>query len=367
MTVSQPPPPRLRARERGVKLGLLPTGTDNAITDVKGVRVGQVTLWQDEPVPVRTGVTAILPHDGELFREKVVAAAHVINGFGKAVGLTQLTELGVLETPILLTNTLSVAPVMEGGVQHALASNPEIGTTTGGVNVVVAECNDSQLNDMRGCHVRPEHAIEAIQAAAPGPVAEGHVGAGTGMVCYGWRGGIGTSSRLIPADIGGFTVGVLTLANFGAPPHLTIAGRRVGEMLTPPPRSDGTWPPGAGSCIVVIATDAPLSDRQLARLARRAQTGLARTGTIGEHFSGDYALAFTTAFRVPHWPHERISQQLALVETSEVMDGLFQSVVEATDEAVVNALFTADTVVGNQGRVRHGFPVDECMRLLSPG
>ncbi len=366
MTASQPPPARPRARDRGLKLGLLPAGVHNTITDVKGVQVGQVTLWRDEPAVVRTGVTAIVPHGGDLFREKVVAAAHVINGFGKAAGLTQLAELGVLETPILLTNTLSVGPVMEGGVRHALASNPEIGTTTGGVNVVVAECNDSQLNDMRGCHVRPDHALEAIQAATPGPVAEGHVGAGTGMVCYGWKGGIGTASRVTPPDVGGFTVGVLTLANFGAHPHLTIAGRRVGDALTPPPRSDGTWPPGAGSCIVVIATDAPLSDRQLTRLARRAQTGLARTGTIGEHFSGDYALAFTTAFRVPHWPDERISQHATLVETSEVMDGLFQSVVEATEEAVVNALFTADTVVGNEGRVRHGFPVDEYMRLLSP-
>jgi D-aminopeptidase len=357
--MSGPPQARPRARDRGVNLGLLPPGVHNAITDVKGVRVGQVTLWRDKPAVVRTGVTAIVPHGGDLFREKVVAAAHVINGFGKAVGLTQLAELGVLETPILLTNTLSVASVMEGGVRHALASNPEIGTSTGGVNVVVAECNDSQLNDMRGRHVRAEHAIEAIHTAASGPVAEGHVGAGTGMVCYGWKGGIGTSSRVTPTEIGGFTVGVLTLANFGAPPHLTIAGRRVGEMLTPPPQSDGTWPPGAGSCIVVIATDAPLSDRQLGRLARRAQTGLARTGTVGEHFSGDYALAFTTAFRLPHWPHERISQQPTLVETSEGMDGLFQSVVEATEEAVVNALFTADTVVGQEGRVRHGFPVGE--------
>jgi D-aminopeptidase len=328
------------------------------------VCVGQVTIWQDEPSVIRTGVTAVVPHAGNLFREKVVAAAYVINGFGKAAGTTQLVELGVLEAPIVLTNTLSVASAMEGVVGHALALNPEIGATTGGINAVVAECNDSQLNDMRGRHVRPEHAVQAITAAASGSVAEGHVGAGAGMVCYGWKGGIGTASRVTPGPADGFTVGVLSLANFGAARHLRIGGAAIGESVVPPSQADGTWPQGAGSCIVVIATDAPASDRQLERLARRTQTGLARTGTIGEHFSGDYAFAFSTASRLPHWSAERTRSTQSLVEDARVMDGLFQAVVEATEESVINALFTADTVVGHEGRIRYGLPVDEVRQLL---
>lgn len=362
--MTQPPPSRPRARDLGLRLGELNTGRHNAITDVEGVRVGHVTLWQDEPACVRTGVTAVLPHGGNLFRDKVVAAVHVINGFGKAVGTTQLAELGLVETPIVLTNTLSVAAAMDGVVGQALVANPEIGTTTGGVNAMVAECNDSQLNDMRGRHVRPEHAVQAIVEAASGRVAEGHVGAGAGMVCYGWKGGIGTASRVTPDQAGGFSVGVLSLANFGTARHLRIGGSAVGESVVPPPRADGTWPPGAGSCIVVIATDAPASDRQLERLARRAQTGLARTGTIGEHLSGDYALAFSTAIRIPHWPDGTTRSLPSLAEDAPVMDALFQAVVEATEESVVNALFTADTVIGRGGRARYGLPVDAVLRLI---
>jgi D-aminopeptidase len=347
-----------------VVLGELPPGLNNAITDVEGVRVGHVTLWHDDPAVVRTGVTAILPHGDNVFRGKVVAAVHVINGFGKPAGLSQLIELGVLETPIVLTNTLSVAAAMEGVVTHALAANPEIGTTTGGVNALVAECNDSQLNDMRGRHVRPEHIVKAIADAASGKVAEGHVGAGAGMVCYGWKGGIGTASRVIPRRSGGFTVGVLSLANFGAARHLRIGGASIGESIVPPSGADGTWPHGAGSCITVIATDAPASDRHLERLARRVQTGLARTGTIGEHFSGEYAFAFSTAARIPRWSDGNTRSVESLVEDVAVMDGLFQAVVEATEESVINALFTADTVTGQNGRVRYGLPVDAVRRLM---
>lgn len=362
--MARPPESRPRARDLGVVLGELPPGLNNAITDVEGVRVGHATLWQDEPSVVRTGVTVIVPHDDNVFREKVVAAAHVINGFGKPAGLTQLFELGVLETPIVLTNTLSVGAAMEGIVTYALAANPEIGATTGGVNAVVAECNDSQLNDMRGRHVRPDHIVQAIAEARSGTVAEGHVGAGAGMVCYGWKGGIGTSSRVIPERSGGYTVGVLSLANFGAARHLRIGGALIGESIAPPSGTDDTWPPGAGSCITVIATDAPASDRQLERLARRVQTGLARTGTIAEHFSGEYALAFSTAARIPHWSDEKTRSVEWLVEDSAVMDALFQAVVEATEESVINALFTADTVTGQNGRVRYGLPVDAVRRLI---
>jgi D-aminopeptidase len=331
---------------------------------VEGVRVGHVTLWHDDPSVVRTGVTAILPHGDNLFREKVVAAAHVINGFGKPAGLTQLVELGLLETPLVLTNTLSVGAAIEGVITHALAANPEIGTTTGGVNAVVAECNDSQLSEMRGRHVRPEHVVQAIVEASAGRIAEGHVGAGAGMVCYGWKGGIGTASRITPKRSGGYTVGVLSLANFGAAPHLRIGGTSIGESIVPPAGADGTWPDGAGSCITVIATDAPASDRHLERLARRVQTGLARTGTIGEHFSGEYAFAFSTATRVPHWSDGATRSAQSLVEEAAVMDSLFQAVVEATEESVINALFTADTVTGQNGRVRYGLPVDAVRRLM---
>jgi D-aminopeptidase len=346
-------------------LGELPPGLNNAITDVEGVRVGQVTIWHDAPAMVRTGVTAVLPHGGNVFREKVVAAAHVINGFGKPAGLTQLVELGVLETPIVMTNTLSVGAAFEGLVTYALAANPEIGTTTGGINAVVAECNDSQLSDMRGRHVRPEHIVQAIAEATSGKVAEGHVGAGAGMVCYGWKGGIGTASRVTHEQSGGYTVGVLSLTNFGAARHLRIGGMAIGESIIPPSGGDGTWPHGAGSCITVVATDAPASDRQLGRLARRVQTGLARTGTIGEHFSGEYVFAFSTAARIPHWPDGKSRSVDSVVEDSAVMDGLFQAVVEATEESVVNALFTADTVTGQSGRVRYGLPVDDVLRLIA--
>ncbi len=345
-------------------LGELTPGPNNAITDVAGVRVGHVTLWHDEPAVVRTGVTVIVPHGDNLFREKVVAAAHVINGFGKPAGLTQLAELGVLETPIVLTNTLSVGVAIEGVVTHALAANPEIGSTTGGVNAVVAECNDSQLSDMRGRHVRPEHIVKAIEEARPGAVAEGHVGAGAGMVCYGWKGGIGTSSRVTAGRSAGYTIGVLSLANFGAARHLRIGGSLIGRSIVPPSGGDVTWPQGAGSCITVIATDAPASDRQLARLARRVQGGLARTGTIAEHFSGDYVFAFSTAARIPHWPDHKTRSLEWLAEDSAVMDGLFQAVVEATEESVINALYTADTVTGPAGRIRYGLPVDEVGRLI---
>lgn len=363
--MTRPPESRPRARDVGLFLGELPAGPHNAITDVGGVLVGHVSLWRDEPAAIRTGVTAVLPHGGNLFREKVVATAHVINGFGKAAGTTQLLEIGVLETPIVLTNTLSVAAGIEGVVDHALAGNPEIGTTTGSVNAVVAECNDSQLNDMRGRHVRPAHVVQAIVQAAPGAVPEGHVGAGTGMVCYGWKGGIGTASRVTPQRLGGFTVGVLSLANFGTARLLTIGGAAVGQVVAPPPLSDGTWPPGAGSCVVVVATDAPASDRQLGRLARRVQTGLARTGTVGEHFSGDYALAFSTSNRVSHWTDGSTHSIRSLVEDRPVMDSLFQAVVEATEESVVNALFTADTVAGRDGRVRYGLPVEQALKLAA--
>lgn len=313
---------------------------------------------------VRTGVTAILPHEGNLFRDKVPAAIHVINGFGKIVGTSQVAELGVIETPILLTNTLSVGVGFSGLVDHALRTNPEIGDTTGSVNPVVAECNDSHLNDMRGQHVKLEHVRAAIESADSGPVLEGSVGAGTGMTCYGWKGGIGTASRMVATGERDFAVGVLLLANFGEARQLTIAGRQVGLTVAPDGQHTATWSKGAGSCVVVVGTNAPASDRQLGRLARRVQNGLARTGNVGAHMSGEYAIAFTNSRRILHWPTapHQISHELA--EDGELLDLLFQAVVEATEEAVINALFTANTVIGRGRRVRYALPVEEVLVLL---
>ncbi len=357
------PPPRPRARALGVELGVEQPGPRNAITDVAGVRVGHATLWtgsEEEGGPVvRTGVTAVLPHGGNLFRDKVPAAVHVINGFGKAIGVTQVAELGVLETPIVLTNTLSVGAAFDGVVTHALGQNPEIGRTTGTVNPFVAECNDWRLNDIRGRHVRAKDVTEAIETATGGDVPEGTVGAGTGMVCYGWKGGIGSASRVLSAGFGGSTVGALVLANFGRSADLRIGALHVGRLLEPshPPGFPATG--GAqGSCIVVLATDAPANARQLARLARRAQSGLARTGTSSEHGSGEYAVAFSTAATIPHWREGPFATSVELSEGGPYMDAFFQAAVEAVEEAVVNALFAAQTVVGLDGVTAYALPVE---------
>ena len=354
---------RPRARDLGIVLGSMTPGPLNAITDVAGVQVGHVTIAQDQPAggrPLRTGVTAILPHGGNVFSSKVPAAFHVINGFGKAAGSTQLQELGVLETPVALTGTLSVGAALEGLVMHALQGNPAIGGSAGTVNGVVAECSDAWLSDIRALAVRPQHVLQAIADAAGGPVAEGSVGAGTGMICYGWKGGIGTASRLVGEAAGGFTVGALVLANFGRGRDLRIDGVPVGERLLR--RGDsiclaGKTPygsDGGGSCVVVLATDAPADHRQLGRLARRAQYGLGRTGTYGDHGSGEYTIAFSVpsspesdppALSSPesHPPVAVIPTQM-LAEDGPVINAMFQAVTESVEEAVVNALLRARSV-----------------------
>jgi len=359
-----PPRPRPRARELGVQVGLLTPGPNNAITDVTGVQVGHAGLFEDlaDGRAIRTGVTVVLPHGDNLFRHKVVGCVHVINGFGKPAGEAQVNELGVLETPVALTNTLSVGAAMEGLVLDALDHNPEIGRSTGSVNPIVFECNDGGLNDIRGLHVRPDHVRQAIQAATVGRVEEGVVGAGIGMTCYGWKGGIGTSSRQV--EIGGATatVGVLVLANFGEQRELVISGVPVGQRITSSSRPGDT--PLGGSCIVVLATDAPLDHRQLQRVSRHAQTGLARTGTYGRHNSGEFVVAFSTARRVSHWSSSSVSQVPILVEDGPTMNRLFEGAVEATDEAVINALFVADTTYGTEGSVRYGLRTGEVCELL---
>jgi D-aminopeptidase len=358
---------RPRLRETGLAVGELPPGPWNAITDVAGVGVGHTTLIAGEgPLepgrgPVRTGVTVILPHGGNLFREKVPAAVHTINGFGKPVGFEQVRELGTIESPIALTNTLNVGLVADALVEHAIRENPDIGIRTSTVNVIVAETNDGYLNDLQGRHVRAEHVWAAIATASEGPVEEGAVGAGTGTTCYGWKGGIGTASRVVPPEVGGFTVGVLVQANFGRPEDLTVCGVPVGRFLPPPPQDTGA---DCGSVVVVLATDAPLSSRQLHRLAVRGGAGLARTGTLHGHGSGDFVLAFSTAQRIPHEPGEPVATRAVLADEEKALEALFRAVVEGVEEAVLNALFRAETMVGRDGHVRHALPIEPVVALV---
>jgi D-aminopeptidase len=366
-------PARPRARDFGLRLGDLEPGPLNAITDVAGVRVGQTTVWWgDGPLrpghgPARTGVTVVLPHPGNLFLEKVPAAFHVINGFGKSIGGDQITELGTIETPIALTSTLAVGRVADALVTHAIRETPEIGISTSTVNPVVGECNDGWLNDIQGRHIREEDVLAAIDGATAGPVAEGAVGAGTGMRSYGFKAGIGTSSRRIPPHLGGWTVGVLVLANFGAPGQLMIDGVPAGRALEQP----STREPEKGSIITVVATDAPLQDRGLGRLARRVALGLARTGSTGGHGSGEVAIAFSTApaLRVPHEPASPLLRREILADDDRgnhpsQIDALFQAVVEATEEAVLNSLFRAVTVTGRDGNTSYALPLDRVRELL---
>ena len=348
---------RPRARAAGIEIGVLPPGPLNAITDVAGVRVGHVTLVEGRSV--RTGVTAILAHGGNLFQDKVPAGFAVGNGFGKFIGSTQIAELGEIETPILLTNTLNVAEAAAGIVEWTLArpGNEQVRS----VNAVVGETNDGFLNDIRARRVTAADAQAAIAAAREGPVAEGAVGAGTGTVAFGWKGGIGTSSRRLPAGLGGWTVGVLVQTNYGG--ILTVDGARVGEALgrhylqaaVPSASADG-------SVIVIIATDAPLSDRNLERLARRAFLGIGRTGSPMTNGSGDYALAFSTHAGVRRTPARRDGLSAIDELPNEAASPLFQAVVEATEEAAINSMFAAEAMDGHQGRIE-ALPIDEAVRL----
>lgn len=350
--------PRARARALGVAPGVFSPGPHNAITDVAGVRVGQVTLVQGDNV--RTGVTAILPHGGNLYRERVPAALHVGNGFGKLLGVTQLRELGELETPILLTCTLCVWQAADAMVEHLLAA-PDMQQVRS-INAVVGETNDGGLNDIRARPVTADAVRRALTDAASGPVAEGSVGAGTGTVAFGWKGGIGTSSRVLPARFGGYTLGVLVQSNFGG--ILQVLGAPVGRELDQyafRSASNSGADDGDGSIMIVVATDAPLSDRNLERLASRAMLGLSRTGSSASNGSGDYVLAFSTAAEVRRaWDAPRLTTtELA----NEEMSALFQAVVEATEEAILNSLFMATTTTGN-GRTVEAIPLDRVREVL---
>lgn len=349
-----------RVRDYGIEIGVLPTGPHNAITDVSGVSVGHVTL--DQEAHIRTGVTAILPHEGNLFQEKVPAAVHVGNGFGKFAGCTQIQELGTLETPIVLTNTLSVGTALNALVDYTLQQSGNENVIS--MNAVVGETNDGELNDIRGRHVKEEHVLQALLTAKTGPVAEGNVGAGTGTVCFGFKGGIGTASRQLPASLGGYTVGVLVQSNFGG--VLEVAGAPVGKAL-----KRHVWSghlqdkeSGDGSCMMVVATDAPLDARNLERVAKRAMLGLAKTGGIAANGSGDYVLAFSTCpqLRVPQTSPDT-TQTLTLLR-NEAVSPLFLATIEATEEAILNSLFAAQTMKGRNGLTVKALPLDKVTQIL---
>ena len=335
----------MRARDLGLACGDLPTGPRNAISDVADVTVGHCTLSDGD---IQTGVTAIIPHQGNIFVDKSVAAVEVLNGFGKSIGLMQVEELGQLETPILLTNTFGVGTCANALIRRAIAENPGIGRRTSTVNPVVGECNDGVLNDIQAMAVTEDHAFAALDSASA-DFARGAVGAGTGMSCFGFKGGIGTSSRMIALDGVAHCLGVLVLANFG----------RAGDLRLPDGRGvSPTTPPDAerGSVIVVLATDIPLDHRQLRRVIRRAGVGLARLGSFWGNGSGDVFLGFTAANRVPHDANADILPARMLAENR--IDRLFQGMADATQEAVLDALAAADTHTGRAGHVRPGLRHD---------
>lgn len=364
---------RPRARDIGIKIGILPTGQQNSITDVAGVAVGQTTIVKGDNI--RTGVTAIIPHNGNLFKEKVPGAVFVGNGFGKLAGSTQVNELGEIETPILLTSTLSVPRVADFLIDHMLALKGNENVRS--INPLVAETNDGGLNDIRGRHVTRDDVFNSLKNANAGPVEEGSVGAGTGTVAFGWKGGIGTASRKLPASLGGYTLGVLVQSNFGG--VLMIDGVPVGEELgqyylknatgvsSPTVRNGSKNPvaiaPGSdtadGSIIIVIATEAPLDHRQLNRIASRSMIGLGRTGASMTNGSGDYAIAFSTANRIDASQPLRDLKLLG----NDAMSPLFQAVIEATEEAIINSMLKATTVTGN-GRTIEALPIDKLREIM---
>ncbi len=353
----------------------LPTGKSNSITDVSGVAVGHYTLiegageWNPGYGPFRTGVTVILPHQGNLYAERVPTAVHTINGFGKPMGFEQVRELGCLETPIALTSTLNVPRVADALMTLAIEENPHIGvgfTETGrqgyaSVNPLVGETSDSFLNDMQARPIGEAEVRAAIADASTNLIQEGTVGAGTGTSCYGWKGGIGTASRVLPAKQGGFMIGVLVQSNFGRPHELTIAGVPIGQHLQPPSHQTR---PEDGSIMIIIATDAPMDSRQLERLCKRATFGLARTGSTCHGGSGDFVIAFSTAYTIPERPSQLVESRPILYE-QPIMSALATAVIESTEEAIYNSLLMATTVIGRDGNTRHALPADEVVRLMA--
>lgn len=349
---------RPRLREFGIKTGIFDPGPLNAITDVAGVKVGQVTLIEGDSI--RTGVTAILPHGGNIYQQKVSGAIYIANGYGKLTGIAQVEEHGNIETPIILTNTLSVPTAADAVLDYVLSLSGNENVRS--VNPVVGETNDGGLNDIRGRHVKKAHVIEAIEKAATGLVEEGCVGAGTGTSCYGWKGGIGTSSRKLPESLGGYTVGVLVQTNHGG--VLQINGYPVGVRLGRYSYQRDLEESSEGSCMVVVATDAPLDSRNLKRLAKRAMLGIARTGGYFSNSSGDFAIAFSSAesVRIPHFSRSN-TQTVELLRDNR-MSPLFLAAAEACEEAILNSLFKAHAMDGRDGRKLEALPLDKVKAIM---
>lgn len=350
---------RQRARDLGVHIGILKPGELNAITDVPGVSVGHRTLIEGDNI--RTGVTVILPHDGNLFQEKVPGAVFVGNGFGKAVGFTQVEELGTIETPIALTNTLSTFSAATGVVDYILSlpGNENVRS----VNPVVGETNDGGLNDIRGQHIQPEHVLQAIESAQSGTIEEGSVGAGTGTRALGFKGGIGTSSRMLPESEGGYTLGVLVQTNFGG--ILNVNGAPVGRELgnVPFPGSFPYEDNDEGSCMIIVATNAPLSARNLKRLAKRSFLAFGRVGAYSSNGSGDYSIAFSTHRDVRTFNTMNTVEHPTKDVVNSSMSPLFLAAVEATEEAIINSLFMATDISGN-GRTQKALPINNTLDIL---
>jgi D-aminopeptidase len=358
-----PPHGRPRVSDLGLKIGILPTGPLDAITDVAGVEVGATTIIHGDNI--RTGVTAVLPHSGNLYREKVPAAIFVGNGFGKLTGSTQVDEMGDIETPILLTSTTSVPRVADALISYMLGlpGNEDVLS----INPVIGETNDGFLSDIRGRHITPDDVFAAIRGAKGGPVEEGDVGAGTGTVAFGWKGGIGTSSRRLPSDLGGYTIGVLVQTNFGG--VLTIAGAPVGQALGQYYLRKELQQAGSGSdkadgsCMIIVATDAPMDARNLKRLAARAWLGVARTGSSASNGSGDYAIAFSTAQQVRIRGNDKALTRNIEVMTNDAMSPVFMAAIEATEEAVYNSMLKATTMTGN-GHTVDALPIEKTVEIL---
>jgi len=347
-----------RARDYGIEIGIMTPGNLNAITDVEGVRVGHTTIIEGDNI--RTGVTAILPHDGNLYKIKTPAAIYIGNGYGKLTGISQVKELGNIETPLILTNTMSVPAAFNALISYTI--NQPGNENVGSVNCVVGETNDGRLNDIRGRHVKEKHVLQAVELASRGQPAEGNVGAGTGTICFGFKGGIGTSSRVLPESLGGYTIGVLVQTNFGG--VLQIDGVPVGEELEQFSFSRQILKKADGSCMIVVATDAPIDARNLERVAKRAIMGLAKTGGIASNGSGDYVIAFSVAKDNLVNSDTRQQSYKTIHLKNSAMSPIFMATIEATEEAIINSLFAGETISGNKGREIQELPVDKVLNIM---
>jgi D-aminopeptidase len=332
-----------KIRDYGFHIGNLPTGKNNSITDVPGVTVGHVTL---DEYNSKTGVTAILPHGGNLFKEKVIGASHIINGFGKSTGLIQIDELGTIESPIILTNTLNVGTAHEGLVQYMLDTNEDIGISTGSVNPIICECNDGELNHIRDLHVKSHHVFDAIKNASE-IFQEGNVGAGTGMICYNLKGGIGSASRIINLDGKEYTIGILVLSNFGSLEDFRLGGNHIGPVISNLIQ-DLNKREEQGSIITILATDIPLSSRQLKRVIKRIYPGISRTGSFTSNGSGEVCIGFSTANIINHYEDKDLIDIKVINENK--IDQIFKAAVEATEEAILNSMICSSTTIGRDNK-----------------